>query len=74
VPSIGLSYSQGLKTGGISFLSNKGWQQTDICVEGVFQPLVDGAILAGGGITANFGARDDTPPSITLWPEEGGGK
>jgi hypothetical protein len=74
VPAIGLSWNQSIKTGGSDYLSSKGWQQTDLCIEGVFQPLSHGSNLIGGGITANLGARDDDAPVITLWPEEGGDK
>jgi hypothetical protein len=63
-----------VKTGGIDFLSNKGWQQTDLSIDAIYQPLYDGSHLAGGGITANLGARDNSPPEIKLWPENGEGK
>jgi hypothetical protein len=74
IPAIGLSWKQSISTGGIDFLSSKGWQQTDLSIEAVYQPLFDGSHLAGGGITANLGARDVTPPEITLWPEDGESK
>jgi hypothetical protein len=72
MPSIGLSFKFMLNSKKDSYLSKKGWQQSEMSVSTAWQQLYGGVNASSAGATLKLGTRDNEAPEIKLWDTDGG--
>ena len=67
LPTIALSVRIPVKTGGDSFLSRQGWQQSDVIPSTGARWLPGNVTAVSVGVTARLGLHDSEPPVIELF-------
>ncbi|WP_407429105.1 hypothetical protein [Treponema sp.] len=70
MPSVGLSFKFTFSAKDGSYLSNKGWEQSEITVSGTWKQLYKNINAVSAGAIMNLGMTDTKAPEISLWDEE----
>ncbi len=69
-PSVSLSVKFPFTSKDESFLSKKGWQQSEMIVAGAYRPMRDNIHAASGGAALYLGLKDTAAPEVTLWGKD----
>ena len=67
LPTVAISVKIPVNTGSNSFLSRRGWQQSDIIPSLGVRSLPGDVMAVSAGVTARLGIRDEEPPVIRLF-------
>jgi hypothetical protein len=70
LPFLTLKYTFAANTGKAGFLADRGWQQSDFTAAALWRNIGNDLTLLSLGGSANFGARDEDGPEITIWGEK----
>jgi len=66
MPTIGISVKFGINTDGVNFMSNHGWEKTDIVTSAAYGYLQNGIHAASLGLSAFLGQKDTVAPEIKI--------
>ena len=67
LPTVAISVRIPVKSGGDSFLSKQGWQQSDVIPSAGARWLPGNVTAVSVGVTARLGLHDSEPPAIELF-------
>jgi len=70
MPSVGVSCKFMFNSKDGSFLTNKGWQQSEMTVSAAWQQMYKKINAVSVGALLNLGLKDTEAPKIILWGEE----
>ena len=70
LPSVGVSFKFIFNSKQGSYLSNKGWDQSDMTVSGAYKQLYQNVNAVSAGAILNLGLADTKAPEIQLWGEQ----
>lgn len=70
MPSVGLSFQFKFRSKDGSFLAEKGWEQSEMTVNGAWKQLYKNVNAVSAGAKINLGLKDTQAPEIILWGEK----
>lgn len=70
IPTIGISVKFSFTSKDDSFLTRKGWQQSQAVVSSAYQAFDSGINAISASLNVQLGQKDLVPPEIILWEEE----
>ena len=70
MPSVGVSFKFIFNSAQGSYLSNKGWDQSDMTVSGAWKQMYKNVNAVSAGAVLNLGLADTKAPEITMWGDQ----
>lgn len=70
IPSLGITVKFNFGFDNNNYMKTKGWEQSELAVSTAYSQLYSTLHAISAEVDLNLGTKDETPPVITLWPDE----
>lgn len=71
IPSLGITAKFKFGITNSNYAEKQGWTQSELAATFAYNQLYSTLHAVSGEVDVNLGTKDETPPVITLWPDEG---